>query len=71
VTGHLASVVKNLRYIEWDEALVPGVTLPGYHFSDGRLRVSGEPGFGIELNEELFAQAVKSSGFDLRITQSI
>ena len=67
--GHLASVVKNLRYIEWDEALVPGVTLPGYHFSDGRLRVSGEPGFGIELDEELFAHAVKASGFDLRITQ--
>ncbi len=71
VPGHLGSVVKNLRYIEWDEALVPGVTLPGYRFSDGRLRVSGEPGFGIELDEDLFAQAIKSSGFDLRITQSI
>jgi L-alanine-DL-glutamate epimerase-like enolase superfamily enzyme len=69
VPGHLASVVKNLRFIEWDEALVSGVTLPGYHFSAGRLRVSGDPGFGIELDEELFAQAVKASGFDLRITR--
>jgi L-rhamnonate dehydratase len=66
--GHLASVVKKLRYIEWDEALVPGVTLPGYHFSAGRLRVSGDPGFGIELDEEVFAQAVKAGGFDLGIT---
>jgi L-rhamnonate dehydratase len=70
VPGHLASVVKNLRYIEWDQASVPGVSLPGYHFSDGRLRVSDGPGFGIELDEELFAQAVKTSGFDLRITHA-
>ncbi len=67
VPGHLASVVENLRYIEWDEASVPGVSLPGYHFSNGRLRVSDLPGFGIELDEELFAQAVKATGFDLRV----
>ena len=67
VSGHLAAAVQGLRYIEWDEATVPGVSTPGYKFSDGRLRVSDDPGFGIEVDEELFAQAVKSTGFELRI----
>ncbi len=65
VSGHLAAAVQGLRYIEWDEATVPGVSTPGYQFSEGRLRVSDDPGFGIELDEDLFAQAVKSTGFDL------
>jgi L-alanine-DL-glutamate epimerase-like enolase superfamily enzyme len=65
VSGHLAAAVQGLRYIEWDEATVPGVSAPGYQLSEGRLRVSDDPGFGIELDEDLFAQAVKSTGFDL------
>jgi L-rhamnonate dehydratase len=70
VSGHLAAAVQGLRYIEWDEATVPGVSTPGYKFSDGRLRVSDDPGFGIEVDEELFVQAVKSTGFELRIGPS-
>ncbi len=67
VSGHLAAAVQGLRYIEWDEATVPGISTPGYKFSDGRLRVSDDPGFGIEVDEELFVEAVKSTGFELRI----
>ena len=67
VSGHLAAAVQGLTYIEWDEATVPGVFTPGYKFSDGGLRVADDPGFGIEVDEELFAQAVKSTGFELRI----
>jgi L-alanine-DL-glutamate epimerase-like enolase superfamily enzyme len=49
------------------EATVPGLTMPGYHFHDGRLRLSDEPGFGISLDEEMFARTVKSTGFDVRV----
>ncbi len=67
VSGHLAGAVSGLKYIEWDEATVPGLAMPGYHFSDGRLSLSDQPGFGIELDEEVFARALKSTGFDLRV----
>ena len=70
VTGHLAGAVKGLSYIEWDEAAVPGLTAAGYHFSEGRLQLSDEPGFGIELDDEMFDQAVHCTGFDIRITRA-
>ena len=67
VSGHLAGAIKGFKYVEWDEATVPGLTMPGYHFHDGRLRLSDEPGFGISLDEEMFARTVKSTGFDVRV----
>jgi L-rhamnonate dehydratase len=67
VSGHLAGAVAQLKYIEWDEATVPGLAMSGYHFSDGRLSLSDQPGFAIELDEEMFARAVKSTGFDLQV----
>jgi L-rhamnonate dehydratase len=68
VTGHLAPAVKGFRYVEWDEATVPGLAPRGYAFSEGRLRLSTEPGFGVDLDEEAFSRAVKAGGFDIRLT---
>jgi L-rhamnonate dehydratase len=68
VSGHLASRVKGLSYVEWDEATTAGIATPGYQLSEGRLRLSDRPGFGIDVDEVLFRQAVQSTGFDLRIT---
>lgn len=64
---HLAAAVKGFRYVEWDEATVPGLAPCGYAFSQGRLRLSTEPGFGVDLDEEAFSQAVKAGGFDIRL----
>jgi L-rhamnonate dehydratase len=68
VSGHLAPFVSGLSYVEWDEVTTPGLATPGYHFSDGRLRLSDRPGFGIEVDETLFRGAVQSSGFDLTLS---
>jgi hypothetical protein len=32
------------------------------------LRLSTEPGFGVDLDEEAFSRAVKAGGFDIRLT---
>ena len=65
VTGHLAGALTGLRYIEWDETRAPGIFPCGYTFQDGRLQLSEEPGFGIELDEEQFRRAVRATGFDV------
>ena len=70
VSGHLAGAVRNLSYIEWDEAAVAGLTASGYHLDQGRLELTDKPGFGIEIDEERFARAVVLAGFDLRITRA-
>jgi L-rhamnonate dehydratase len=67
LSGHLAGAVNNLEYVEWDQAIVPGLAVAGYQFEEGRLRLSDRPGFGIDLDDELFARAVKLTGFELRI----
>jgi L-rhamnonate dehydratase len=67
VSGHLASSIKGLRFVEWDEATVPGLTASSYHFAEGSLTLAPTPGFGIELDEDIYRAAVASGGFDLRI----
>jgi L-rhamnonate dehydratase len=67
VSGHLASRIKGLSYVEWDEVTTPGIATPGYQFCEGRLQLSDRPGFGIELDDATFTTAVRSTGFDLRI----
>jgi hypothetical protein len=65
-----AGAVKCFKYVEWDEATVPGIFMSGYQFGEGRLTLEGTPGFGVELDEELFGRAVASTGFDLRIERT-
>jgi L-rhamnonate dehydratase len=66
VSGHLATAIKGLRYVEWDEARVPGLGAPGYRFAEGCLTLASTPGFGIELDEQAFRGAVRAGGFDIR-----
>ncbi|HXW82301.1 MAG TPA: enolase C-terminal domain-like protein [Acidimicrobiales bacterium] len=68
VAGHLAGAVRDLRYVEWDQTTTAGVSAPGYTLDAGRVQLSAQPGFGIELDETVFARAVQSSGFDLRLS---
>jgi L-rhamnonate dehydratase len=67
LTGHLAGEVMGLRYIEWDEATVPALRVPGVRFAEGCLQLAERAGFGIELDDERFARAVTTNGFDLRL----
>lgn len=68
ITGHLAGAVKGLRYVEWDEVRVPGLSAAGYDLSEGKVLLSDLSGFGIELDEDQFSWAVRTNGFDLAVT---
>ena len=60
---HLAGAIQNFSFVEWDEALTPGIDGTAYTVKDGRVSVPNTPGFGLSLDDELFKQAVATSGF--------
>lgn len=60
---HLAAVIRQFAFVEWDEATVPGIETSRYRIVEGRVEVPDAPGFGLELDEELFARAVRGGGF--------
>jgi L-rhamnonate dehydratase len=68
VSGHLAGAVQGFKYVEWDQATTAGLLAPGYTLREGRVELPDTSGFGLELEEEVFARAVQSSGFDVRFT---
>ena len=65
VSCHLAAASPCFAFAEWDEADVPGLTAPGYAIHEGRVSVPPLPGFGLDLDEDVFAQAVQQGGFSL------
>ena len=62
-TPHLSGIIRNLDQVEWDEATVPGIDAGDYKIEDGRVCIPDTPGFGLRLDDEIFAQAVESNGF--------
>ena len=62
---HLGLAVPNYGFVEWDEATTPGITTPGYAVQAGYASVPSTPGFGLELDEDAFARAVREGGFSL------
>jgi L-alanine-DL-glutamate epimerase-like enolase superfamily enzyme len=63
VAGHLAGAIRHFGYVEWDEAVVPGLDTAGYELVAGRVTLPDAPGFGIELDVERFERAVSIGGF--------
>jgi L-alanine-DL-glutamate epimerase-like enolase superfamily enzyme len=64
-SAHLAGAVERLCSIEWDEASTPGLYAPGYRITEGWVEVPNDPGFGIELDDDLFRRAVAERGFSV------
>jgi L-alanine-DL-glutamate epimerase-like enolase superfamily enzyme len=64
---HLAPAIRNFTYVEWDEATTPGLHAPGYEVRDGHVTVPNTPGFGLELDEAAFQNAVRANGFTLTL----
>ncbi len=64
---HLAGAIQNFMYVEWDEVTTPGLDAPGYSIVDGWVSVPNVPGFGLELNEDVFRAAVAANGFRLAL----
>lgn len=65
VSGHLAAVVDNFSFVEWDEVMTPGLDGSAYQVNDGYVMIPNKPGFGLELDDSLFMKAVKENGFSL------
>jgi L-alanine-DL-glutamate epimerase-like enolase superfamily enzyme len=60
---HLASAVRGFEFAEWDEAETPGFDTSRYSLRDGLVTIPAAPGFGLELEESVFARMVKETGF--------
>ena len=63
VSGHLAPAVENFAFVEWDELTTPGLDTSAYAVNDGFVSLPRAPGFGLNLDESLFQQAVNENGF--------
>ena len=60
---HLAGAIEGFTYAEWDEASTPGLDTSGYAVHEGKVRVPNTPGFGLNLEEEVFKAAVAANGY--------
>jgi L-alanine-DL-glutamate epimerase-like enolase superfamily enzyme len=61
---HLGAT-PGFAFVEWDEAAIAGISAPGYAISNGRVSVPDAPGFGLVLDEQVFAAAIRQDGFTL------
>jgi L-rhamnonate dehydratase len=64
---HLAGAIEQFTFVEWDEATVPGVDTSAYANQDGFVHVPDAPGFGLRLDEDLFARGVKEGGYSVAL----
>lgn len=70
VSAHLVAATGGMHWVEWDEAATPGIEVTGYGLAEGRVSLPDTPGFGIELDDAIFARAVAENGFDVRLDAS-
>lgn len=63
--AHLGLSVPNFGFVEWDHATTPGVDTSGYSITEGLVTVPTTPGFGLQLDEEVYRRAVKDGGFSV------
>jgi L-alanine-DL-glutamate epimerase-like enolase superfamily enzyme len=62
---HLAAGIQKFIAVEWDEILTPGLDTSSYTISEGYVNVPDLPGFGLTLDEKMYRQAVKETGFEV------
>lgn len=60
---HLAAAIQRFESVEWDEATVPGLDASAYSIVEGKVNVPDLPGFGLALDDEVYARAVQENGF--------
>jgi L-rhamnonate dehydratase len=65
VTCHLAAAIRGFTFTEWDEVTTPGLDASAYALDEGSVAVPNRPGFGLELDEAAFTQAVETNGFSV------
>jgi L-rhamnonate dehydratase len=63
---HLAGVIANFTFVEWDHAETPGLDTSAYSLSEGYIHIPDAPGFGLKLEDAIFQNAVQNGGYSLR-----
>ncbi|MEZ4830710.1 MAG: enolase C-terminal domain-like protein [Caldilineaceae bacterium] len=63
--GHLAAAIGGFTFVEWDEATVAEIDASGYVIDEGFVRVPDAPGFGLNLDEEMFGRSVSDNGYSV------
>jgi L-rhamnonate dehydratase len=64
---HLAGAIRRFSYVEWDEGTVDGLDTSGYTIHEGRVALPRRAGFGLDLDEDLFQQAIARTGGRLAV----
>ena len=67
VACHLAAAITHFASVEWDETTTAGLSAPGYRIEEGTVTVPAQPGFGVELDEDIFQGAVQQGDGVLRL----
>ena len=65
---HLAGGIRRFEMVEWDEASATGLDASVYSIADGHVNVPRLPGFGLQLDPDVFQQAVRDRGFTVSNT---
>jgi L-alanine-DL-glutamate epimerase-like enolase superfamily enzyme len=63
---HLAAALTHFTFAEWDQIDLDGLDGSDYAIHEGRVQVPDAPGFGLRLDEGVFARAVAAEGFSVR-----
>ena len=62
-TAHLKNGIRNFKFVEWDAARIPGIDDSAYTIQQGQISVPNCPGFGLNLDRQVYDGVVKESGF--------
>jgi len=65
---HIGPLLPTFEMVEWDQATVPGLDASAYAVKDGWVTVPDLPGSGLGLDEEIYAKAVRDSGWDVTVS---
>jgi L-alanine-DL-glutamate epimerase-like enolase superfamily enzyme len=63
---HLAPALDGFLFVEWDEATIDGLDTSAYRIVDGEIEVPDRPGFGLEIDDQLFIGRVRDGGWSIR-----
>lgn len=63
VSCHLSPAAEHFAFVEWDEVSTPGIDSSHYQIEAGLVQVPVRPGFGLDLDEAIFTQAVERVGY--------
>lgn len=65
-SGHLAPAIQHFEGVEWDDATVPGLDTSAYAIDDGHVLLPDLPGFGLHLDDAVYARAVEVDGYTVK-----